>query len=68
MTQLSPTALEAAAKAVEAAELAWKAANGGDNASCIDCPDEVKATAAVTAYLAQAEKEGWMMGVSDANH
>lgn len=58
---LSPTPLEEAAKAVEAAELAWKAANGGDKASCIDCPDEVKATAAITAYLAQAEKEGWVM-------
>ena len=61
MTQLSPTALEEAAKAIEAAELAWKAANGGDKASCIDCPDEVKATAAITAYLAQAGKEGWVL-------
>ena len=56
MTQLSPTALEEAAKAVRQSRN-----------KCITPPtegteyDAALATAAITAYLAQAEKEGWVM-------
>jgi len=51
MTQLSPTALEEAAKAYRDVTF---------NALTLDeCRDA--ATAAITAYLAQREKEGWMM-------
>ncbi len=55
MTQLSPTALEAAAKAV--AEARSKLVNG----SGVTLPsDGFYATAAITAYLAQREKEGFV--------
>lgn len=37
------------ARAIDAAEMAWKSRNGGDAASCIDCPDDVKARAAIAA-------------------
>lgn len=51
VTALSPTALEAAAKAYRDVTF---------NALTLDeCRDA--ATAAITAYLAQAEKEGWVM-------
>lgn len=36
---------------IEATELDWKAKNGGDDASCVDCPDEIKARAAILAVL-----------------
>lgn len=56
MTQLSPTALESAAKAV--VEARSKLVNG----SGVMLPsDSLYATTAITAYLAQAEKEGWVM-------
>jgi hypothetical protein len=42
--------LDAVAAAIKAAELKWKAENGGDLASCVDCPDETKAHAAIEAY------------------
>ena len=53
MTQLSPTALEAAAKAMHSTE-PWSSFWSTDDARLL-------ATAAITAYLAQAEKEGWVM-------
>lgn len=39
--------VERVAKAIEVAELRWKAENGGDDDSCVDCPGEVKARAAI---------------------
>ena len=53
MTQLSPTALEEAAKAMHGAE-PWSSFWSTDDARLL-------ATAAITAYLAQAGKEGWVM-------
>lgn len=54
MTPLSPTALEAAERAVKTC-LASKEVSG-----YINSPNII-ATAAITAYLAQAGKEGWVM-------
>ena len=50
---LSPTALEEAAKAMHGAE-PWSSFWSTDDARLL-------ATAAITAYLARAEKEGWVM-------
>ena len=69
MTQLSPTALEAAAKAIAASY----GEDPDDFASLLDIcgPNNEplptwhkyteQATAAITAYLAQAGKEGWVL-------
>lgn len=35
------TMLARLARALEAAQMKWKAENGGDAASCVDCPNEV---------------------------
>lgn len=75
MTPLSPTALEAAAKAVEQDlsrdMAAWVERYTGPHGCDDDAPEPPKgnyrstparlATAAITAYLAQAQKEGWVM-------
>lgn len=62
MTQLSPTALEAAAKAT------CESMHGNcNNAEYISDYYTQHATAAITAYLAQAEKEGWVMVPKVAN-
>lgn len=53
MTQLSPTALEEAAKAMHSSQ-PWSSFWSINDARLL-------ATAAITAYLAQMEKEGWMM-------
>ena len=72
---LSPTALEAAAKAVEqdlSRDIAaWVERYTGPHGCDDDAPEPPKgnyrstparlATAAITAYLAQAGKEGWVM-------
>jgi len=72
---LSPTALEEAAKAVEQDlsrdMAAWVERYTGPHGCDDDAPEPPKgnyrstptrlATAAITAYLAQAEKEGWVM-------
>lgn len=47
MTREAET-VEKIARAIEAAELEWKAANGDDDASCLDCPGNVKATSALS--------------------
>ena len=58
MTQLSPTALEEAAKALyrEFENRPLYAQTQMNGVIANEC-----ATAAITAYLAQREKEGWMM-------
>lgn len=65
MTQLSPTALEEAAKAaydkfnenlIGCCETTWSGLSEDVQIRMRD-----SATAAITAYLAQAEKEGWVM-------
>jgi hypothetical protein len=78
MTQLSPTALEAAAKAiaeqngddieaVPTSKSHWNSESGhfGGRFRTVNEPFrsdyEEQATAAITAYLAQAEKEGWVL-------
>jgi predicted metal-dependent hydrolase len=43
--------VERCASAIERAELQWKADNGGDNISTLECPDEIKALSALTAAL-----------------
>ncbi|MGB5901994.1 MAG: hypothetical protein WBH00_04000 [Xanthobacteraceae bacterium] len=58
---MNQRALEAGARAVTAAQLEWKAKNGGDKASCIDCPDEVIALAVITAYEAHLKAEGFVV-------
>lgn len=59
MTQLSPTALEAAAKAMHSTE-SWSSFWSTDDARLLS-------TAAITAYLAQAGKEGWVMVPKEAS-
>ncbi len=60
MTPLSPTALEAAAKAT------CESMHGNcNNAEYISDYYTQHATAAITAYLAQAGKEGWVMVPKD---
>lgn len=56
MTTLLPTALEAAAKAFQTAY--------HEHADTLDGYESMLA-AAITAYLAQAEKEGWVMVPKD---
>lgn len=51
-------AIEAGARAVTAAQMKWKAENGGDKASCVDCPDELIAAAVIAAYETQRAAEG----------
>src|SRR4051812_39343740 len=48
--------VERIAQAISAAELEWKEANGGDDASVVDCPDEVKAYAALEAMREPTEE------------
>lgn len=48
--------LERVALAIEAAELTWKANTGGDSASCVDCPNDVKARAAIEAMREPSAK------------
>jgi hypothetical protein len=48
MTSPRP-ALEAIAKAIDKAMIDWKAANGGDDVSCIDMPTELIAQATLDA-------------------
>lgn len=50
--------VEAVARAMCAAQLAWKAANGGDDASCIDMPDEDLALAAIEAHTRALREAG----------
>jgi len=50
--QVTDEMVEKAAIAANEAMLKWKAANGGDNASCIDCPDAIIVMACLTAALA----------------
>lgn len=59
MTQLSPTALEMVARAVFSARGWPDAIHPAFEYEQEDW--EACATAAITAYLAQAEKEGWVM-------
>lgn len=63
MTQLSPTALEAAAKAVYESKLIVKPRAPWDDGISTVTKTFCKQAgeAAITAYLAQAEKEGWVM-------
>jgi len=49
---MSTEAEERVAKAIDAAQLKWKAENGGDKASCNDCPPEFIARAAIAAVRA----------------
>ena len=58
MTPLSPTALEAAARSVE------RCLTNKDVMGYINAPNTI-ATAAITAYLAQAGKEGWVLVPAD---
>jgi hypothetical protein len=50
--QITEQMVEKAARAVNAAMLEWKSENGGDDASCNECPDAIIAKAALTAALA----------------
>lgn len=54
--------VEVVASAINKAELQWKAENGGDYVSCLDCPYTVKAIAAINAVkmykFAQAKRHG----------
>lgn len=65
--------VEKVARAIKAAELKWKAENGGDNASCSDCPDTIKGRAAIeamhepTAEMKQATREVRFIAVPCAN-
>lgn len=63
MTQLSPTALEAAAKQLDPD--AWDSNAPGADDRREDA--RIMATAAITAYLAQAGKEGWVMVPKEAS-
>lgn len=69
MTQLSPTALEAAAKAcarmIPIGDSRWIEPHGHDFPHQYSEREAILiraiTTAAITAYLAQREKEGWVM-------
>ncbi len=50
------TKIQEVAAAINAAELKWKAENGGDVASCLDCPDDVKARAALECLARPTEE------------
>lgn len=63
MTQLSPTALEMVARSVFSARGWPDAVHPAFEHEQEDW--EACATAAITAYLAQAEKEGWVMVPKD---
>lgn len=48
---LTDEVVEVVSNAIEAAELKWKAESGGDDVSCVECPADVKARAALLAAL-----------------
>lgn len=58
---MNQRAIQTVAMAVTTAQMKWKAENGGDKASCVDCPDEVIAAAVITAYEAHLKAEGFVV-------
>jgi hypothetical protein len=57
--------VERVAVAISNAQMAWKAANGGDDASVVDCPDEVLARAAIEAMREPTDQ---MVGAANRNN